>query len=293
MLAQRDSKLEAALSAGLSGRFGRPVYAFERVGSTMDVAHELAAAGAGEGTLVWAARQEQGRGRLGRAWASPEGGIYFSFILRPVRPAAEAPQLSLVAGLAAAEATRELTGLAPSVRWPNDLLMDGKKVAGILAEGSKLEAGGRSLSLAPRALSLQLVVVIGIGINVTTDPAHLPETATSLVAAMTSSPPGPTLARAGAGEPRAPNSELAFRLTATLCRHFDRWYDVWTARGFGPIREALRPRMALFGQPVHITAGSEHLEGTAADLDESGRLLVRLDSGLLRAFEVGEVTLLR
>ena len=222
----------------------------------MDVAHELAAAGAGEGTLVWAARQEQGRGRLGRTWASPEGGAYFSFILRPMRPATEIPQLSLVAGLAAAESIGELTGLAPSVRWPNDVLIGEKKVCGILTEAR------------------HGAVVIGIGINVSTDPAHLPDPATSLKAV------------------GAPACDPC-RLTAALCRQFDQWYDVWTARGFDPIREALRPRMALFGQPVHLTAGSEHLEGTATDLDESGRLLVRLDSGLMRAFEMGEVTLLR
>jgi biotin-(acetyl-CoA carboxylase) ligase len=82
-------------------------------------------------------------------------------------------------------------------------------------------------------------------------------------------------------------------LTGRLCDQFRRWYDVWTQEGFAPIREALRPWMGWFGHPVHITAGSRRLEGTAHDIDETGRLLVRLDSGLLRPFDVGEVTRLR
>ena len=78
-----------------------------------------------------------------------------------------------------------------------------------------------------------------------------------------------------------------------LCSRFHAWYDVWTTQGFAPIREALRPWMGLFGHPVHISAGADRFEGTASDLDENGRLVVRLDSGLMRQFEMGEVTLLR
>ena len=249
--------LEATLSACINGRIGHPVHAFQCVGSTMEIAHALAQEGAPEGTLVWAVRQEQGRGRLGRLWTSPEGGAYFSLILCPQRPAAEHPQLSLVAGLSTAQAIQELTGLFPAIRWPNDVLIDNKKVAGILIESRVSD-----------------YVVIGIGINVTIDRGELPEGATSLAA---SSSPAPD----------------PCRLTGVLCRHLETWYDAWTSKGFAPIREALRPWMGHFGQPVHITAGSHRFEGTASDLDECGRLLVRLDSGLIRPFEVGEVTLLR
>ena len=270
----------------------------------MDVAHELAAAGAGEGTLVWAARQEQGRGRLGRTWASPEGGLYLSLIVRPARPLAEFPQLSLVAGLSAAEAIRELTGLSAAIRWPNDLLINDKKVAGILAEGSGLRAVGTNrppeprapparLSRSPGRASPEPVIVIGIGINVTTQLKDLPDTATSLLANLSSHltfsailPGGPANLVGGDIQ------HLTCALTGALCRHLEAWYDAWTTGGFAPIREALRPWMGHFGQPVHISAGSTRFEGTATDLDEQGRLVVRLDSGVQRAFEVGEVTLL-
>mgnify|MGYP001589956420 CR=1 FL=1 len=266
----RDAELESILARHLGGR---PVHGFRQVGSTMDAAHRLAAEGAPEGALAVAMRQEQGRGRLGRTWASPEGGAYLSLILRPARPPSETPQLALVAGLAAAEAIRDAACLSPSIRWPNDLLVNGKKLGGILAEGRWPKADGQG-GLRPPASGLRPHVVIGIGINVSTDPAHLPEGSTSLAAE---------------GASRVSREELI----AGLCRRFDAWYDGWTRQGFAPVREALRPWIGLFGHPIQLTAGSEQLQGTAQDLDEQGRLVVRLDSGILRAFEAGEVTLLR
>jgi len=247
----RDSALEARLVTALGADRRGDVHAFARVSSTMDVAHTIGQ----EGALVWAQRQEQGRGRQGRTWESPEGGAYFSIIVQPARAAAEIPQLALVAGLAAAEAIRECAMLSPRVRWPNDVLLNGKKLAGILTEAKNGS------------------VVIGVGINVSTTPADLPDTATSVTAAGKDCDP--------------------LHLTARLYRRFFRWYDVWSAEGFAPIREALRPQMALFGEVVHITAGNERFEGTASDLDEAGRLVVRLDSGITRQFEMGEVTLLQ
>ena len=254
---QRDAALETRLTQTLSGAsLGRPIHAFARAGSTMEIAHALAQDGASEGTLVWALRQDQGRGRLGRTWESPEGGAYFSLILRPTRPVVETPQLALVAGLSAAEAIQDAACLYPSIRWPNDLLLDGKKVGGILVE-AKNDA-----------------VVVGVGINVATRHAQLPPEAASLAAAGTS-------------------HASCEDVIAGFCQRMSHWYAVWSREAFGSIREALRPRMGHFGQPVHITAGSRRFEGTASDLDETGRLLVRLDSGVIRAFEVGEVTLLR
>src|SRR3990167_2704863 len=157
----RDPALEARLRPHLEGTaMGRSLYAFTSVGSTMEVAHELAQQRAPHGTLVWAQRQEQGRGRLGRVWESPAGGIYCSVILWPLHTAAETPQLSLVAGLAVAQTIQQATSLFPTIRWPNDVLIEQKKVCGILVEA---RAGA---------------VVIGIGMNVTTDPLDVPEHAT-------------------------------------------------------------------------------------------------------------------
>ena len=252
----RDPALEAVLGRYMNECALRgPVYAFERTASTMEEAHVLAADGEPEGTLVFAKQQTQGRGRLGRTWESPEGGAYCSIILRPQRTTTETPQLSLVAGLAVAEGLRQLIHLHPTIRWPNDVLVEGKKLAGILVEAK----GG--------------AVVIGIGVNVATPVSALPDTATSLAALLAHAP-------------------HPHQVIGALWRRFSVWYDVWTTQGLAPIREALHPSMDLFGEVVHITTGSTHFEGTATDLDESGRLLVRLDSGMVRPFEMGEVTLL-
>ena len=288
---KRDPGLEARLKEAFKGccsplrsrsfatakqGFGGAIHAFASCDSTMERAHALAREGAGEGTLVFASRQTQGRGRLGRKWESPEGGAYFSLILRPSRPLSETPQLSLVAGLAAAEAIHEqLTSRLSdssaarqpvSIRWPNDLLLDGKKVAGILTEASTHHS----------SLITHHYVVVGIGINVTTDPRDLPDTATSLAEKV----PG-TFEK---------SAWHLFPLVAALCSNFDSWYDIWTAKGFAPIRQALHPWMSHMGGLVRLTTGVSHMEGQAMDVDEHGRLLVRLDSGIVRAFEAGEVT---
>ncbi len=276
----RDPVLEARLAQHYPGT----IYAFSRVPSTMDVAHQVAADGATEGTLIFAARQEQGRGRLGRRWESPAGGAYCSLILRPTRPPAEIPQLSLVAGLGVAEAIRQVADLSPTIRWPNDVLVEGRKLAGILIEASVQRL----------ADSVQNYVVIGVGINVSTHARELPESATSLLEALRSSS---TL-----NAVRYPLDPVA--LTGRLCRRIRAWYDVWSAQGFSPIRDAVRPFISLFGQMVRMTTNQRGadsvqrietttIEGQAIDIDEAGRLVVRLDSGLLRAFTMGEVTLLR
>ena len=134
-LGEREPELEALLSRYMNGcALKGPVYAFKQTGSTMEEAHSLAAKGSPEGTIVFAQSQSQGRGRLGRVWDSPEGGAYFSIILRPKQLAADIPQLSLVTGLAAAEGLRQLCHIYPSIRWPNDVLINQKKLAGILVE---------------------------------------------------------------------------------------------------------------------------------------------------------------
>ena len=249
--------MEQQLASLLEGcRLGSPIHVHETLPSTMDEAHRLAAEGAKEGTLVVALQQAHGRGRLGRVWESPEGGVYASIILRPRRSPGESPQLALVTGLAAGETIRDTAGLYPSIRWPNDLLLDGKKVGGILTE-----ARDRS-------------VVVGVGINVGAEPSRLPEGGTSLAAA---------------GAAHVSREAIITR----LCWRLSTWYDIWTQGGFPAVREALRPWIGHFGQPVSIAAGTERFEGVASDIDERGRLVVRLDAGTLRAFEMGEVSLLR
>ncbi len=259
---KRAPSVEQALGRALTGaRLGRPCYAFHELPSTMDMAHQLALQGASEGTCVWAETQRAGRGRAGRTWVSPRGGLYLSVVLKPSRAGEELPQLALVAGLAVAQAIHELTKLSPTIRWPNDVLLGDRKLAGILTE-AKTGTRGR-----PH-------VIVGIGINVSTPRADLPEVATTLAEAV---------------------KELPDRcvLAAALLRQLDAWYRRWTSDGFLGIRPELSRWLGLHGQLVQITASHETFQGQATGLDESGRLLVRLDSGIVRPVELGEVTLLR
>lgn len=212
----RDPARETSLARHITTRvMGRVVYALTCVESTMDVARGLAATGSPEGTLVLAARQRKGRGRLGRVWESPEGGLYLSLVLRPSRPQEEWPHLSLVTGLACAEAIREACGVCAMIKWPNDLVIGSKKIGGILLE-TQFGSG---------------FVVLGIGINVGTPANQLPDTAMSLVAA------GATHA-----DPMA--------LTGALCHRVETWYETWAVEGFDPVREALRAWMGDV-KPLH------------------------------------------
>ena len=158
-------------SSGLkTRRLCGPVYHFEEVASTNDLAKELAARGAPEGTLIVAEAQSRGRGRLGRQWNSPPGtGLYVSLLLRPPLPPTEMPQITLTTAVAAARALKRVTGVAPGIKWPNDLLLAGKKLGGILTEMETESEQIRHL-------------VVGLGLNVDTRafPEELAATATSL-----------------------------------------------------------------------------------------------------------------
>ena len=280
-------------------RLGKPCYAFHEIPSTMDVAHRLALQETSEGTCVWAERQTGGRGRAGRHWSSPPGGIYCSVVLRPTRSQQELPQLALVAGLATVQAIHDVTGLPAAIRWPNDVLLHGKKLAGILTEARS------SSSTQHTAHSTRTYAVIGMGINVITDSRDLPEGTTAL-AHWTQKVPGTFLHQVpGTFRRKVPGTFYRrnrtervqrvdrFALAAALFRRLEQAYQQWNADGFAAIRPLLLPWIGLFGQLVHITTTRERFEGQAMDIDETGRLLVRLDSGMVRAFDAGDVTLLR
>jgi BirA family biotin operon repressor/biotin-[acetyl-CoA-carboxylase] ligase len=255
----RNQALEATLSRSAGGlTIGRACLAFDSLPSTMDLAHQLAVDGAEEGTCVWAETQTAGRGRAGRAWVSPPGGCYLSLILRPTRILREVPQLALVAGLAAAQAIHDLTKLSAVIRWPNDLMLRGRKLAGVLCEAKSNDN--------------KVAAIIGIGINVSAEPHQVPAEGTSLAQSVT------------------PPDRVA--LFGALCRRLQALYDQWNRDGFAPLKPLLVSSMT-FGNIVRIDAGSDTLHGQTQDIDDQGRLVIRLDSGIMRAVDVGEVTLLR
>ena len=209
----------------------------DEVGSTQTEARRRAEAGAPEGTVVRAEHQTRGRGRLGRDWVDePGSALLISIILRPPVEVSRLPHLSLVAGIAVAGALEEASGLPVTVAWPNDLLIRGLKVAGILAESFAGWGGAGP------------VVILGIGINV-----NQMRFAGDLAGRATS------LAREG-GRP----FDRERLLTAVLER-LETWYRRWVAGGFGPVREAWRRASATLGQPVAADGGGA---GIAEDLGQ-------------------------
>ncbi len=245
-----------ALAARLRTRaFGRPLVVLDQVGSTNDRARELADAGAGEGTTVIARVQTGGRGRHGRRWVSPAGGLWMSVVLRPGLPVPQWPLAGFAAALAAADAVQEVAGVSAGLKWPNDLVVAGRKLGGVLVEAAGSAA------------------VVGVGVNADIDPDALPadlrRTATTL------------RALTGTGV------DLA-ALAARLLEHFEEYYGL-LHQDPAAVVAAWRRRSVTLGQPVRTTGGRE-VEGVAEDVDGTGALLVRTEAGLVRVV-AGEVSL--
>jgi BirA family biotin operon repressor/biotin-[acetyl-CoA-carboxylase] ligase len=243
---------------------GREVHWFEEIGSTSDRAKELADHDAEHGEVVVAETQTAGRGRRGRSWASPaRRNLYFSVVLRPDLPPVRAPELTLVASLAICDALRQ-AGVDAGIKWPNDLLASGKKIAGILTE----------LAAEPDRVNW---VVLGVGVNVNSRredfPEELRDGATSI------------LLERGQPAPRV--------LFAAACfTALEAWLDRHDEEGFGVIREAWRERSVTLGREVTVKVDGRELTGVAEDIDESGALRLRTADGVERIVS-GDVTLLR
>ena len=245
---------------------GRVIHFHDELPSTNEAAFRLAQEGAAHGEVVIAETQTKGRGRRGRVWSSPPGvNLYFSAILRPELSPQRAPELTLVAAVAVAQALRDAGAPLAAIKWPNDLLIDGKKCAGILTE----------LSAEPEQVHF---VVLGVGVNLNLDPAELPpelqSTATSLMAA-----------RDGHRVPRA-------LFTAALLTRLEEWLDLHADEGFAPIQKTWRDLSGTLGQTVLVKTERREFTGVAEDVDDAGALLVRTTEGLERVLS-GDVEQLR
>jgi BirA family biotin operon repressor/biotin-[acetyl-CoA-carboxylase] ligase len=251
------------------GPLGRRVMFYSTIGSTNDVAAELAAQGVAEGLVVLADAQTAGRGRRGRTWFSPPGsGLYASVVLTPARassPARATGLLTLTAGVALAEGIAIATGLAPDIKWPNDLLVGGRKLAGILAEG--VASSGETDQDAG-----VLSVVLGFGINISPSvyPPELRARATSLEAEL-----GRQVDRALVCAESI--ASLARRYDDLVAGRFDAILDDWRRRATG-LRGARVQWQDVGGIRHGITAG----------IDETGALLVQSD-GAIQRLVAGEV----
>jgi len=238
---------------------GFHLLALDAVDSTNDEARRLAETGAPDRTLVWAASQSGGRGRHGRQWQSPPGNCYSSLLLRPAVPPAAAAQISFVTALALAEAVTLLlpAGRKVSCKWPNDVLVDGAKISGILLE-SRMTRPGRVDWL-----------IVGAGINVAHHPAESDYPVTSLHAAGGSATVEQTL--------------------ATYVARLETWLGRWHRDGFAAVRQAWLDRADGLGQAVRVRLPDRTLNGVFEALDESGALVLLDSDGSRRAIAAGDV----
>ena len=259
-----DLLLPEEIRAGLATQLlGKQIVHFYDTSSTNNEAKRLAADDAVEGTIVVSEAQTLGRGRLNRGWFSPPGGgVWVSVILRPPFPPQEAPKCTLMAAVATVEAIREASGLNCGIKWPNDILWQGRKLVGILTE----------MSVEMDAINF---VVLGIGINVSLQESDFPE----------------ELRNIGASVSMGAEREVSrVEVLQKLLERLEYWYQVVKQEGFEPVLEAWRRESVTLGQPVRVLAGEETYDGVAEELAEDGSLLVRTENGLRRVL-AGDVSL--
>lgn len=257
-----DRLYPGEISSGLGTRvIGRTVHYREEAVSTMEEAMRIGPESP-DGTVVVAETQSKGRGRLGRSWVSPKyKGIYVSLILKPDILPSQAPVLALLAAVGICEGIAEAAGIQAGIKWPNDIILDGKKLCGILTE---LHA----------ELDSVLFVVIGFGINVNNSGHELAEGAISL-----KQKTGETVNRV--------------ELLKAVLRRIEHDYRVFRSSGPASALERWKGLSVTLGRRVKVECHREHFEGEAVDIDADGGLMVRGDTGIIRKFTAGDIVHLR
>jgi len=252
---------------GLRSPLARVVEVHEALGSTQERARELAHAGKPHGSLVVAEIQTGGRGRLGRNWGSPKGGLWMSFVLRPWFDASLAPRITQTAAVGVAKALWEV-GVEVRIKWPNDLLAGGKKICGILAES------GAGYATGPARERYLDYVILGMGVNANLDPAELgvPDREVTTI-----------------------RSELGrdvdlLELLRVVLSNLDA--EMGRIEDFGGVLEDWRNLNCTLGERVRVLRLGETIEGKAVDLTEEGALLLVTRRGTVELFE-GEIEHLR
>jgi len=240
------------------------VLRFDTIDSTNTEAARQARLGADEGLCIVSKQQTSGRGRQGRKWTSPkDAGIYLSIVLRPKIETASLPLITLASAIAVHDVVKSL-GLQPDIKWPNDVLVNEKKISGILSEAVETDEG--------------LTVIVGIGINVTADsfPPELSNSATSI-------------------ESETGTADTFFELESSLIEHFGKWYgDICDVVGRESIiKEWIHRSSYANGKEVKVTLASEMVTGVTDGLEPNGALRVRKDDGNIIFVQAGDVERLR
>jgi BirA family biotin operon repressor/biotin-[acetyl-CoA-carboxylase] ligase len=265
-LVGKPAKINAAeLMGGLTTKImGRKLHIYEEVESTQSAAHALVGSGAVEGTLIIAEAQTSGRGRMGRKWHSPRGkGIWMSLVLTPKIPLYFTPQLTLLTAVAVCRSIQKLCQVEIGIKWPNDLLIHGKKVCGIL-----LEINGEDERLK--------YVIAGIGISANLQVSDYPEELRSVAT---------SLAIESGSEV---NRSVVIQ---TFLKEFEDLYALYHEEGFSPIRLLWETHSVSLHRPIRVQTPKGMVEGVAESIDDSGALSVTTSSGeLIRVFS-GDVEL--
>ncbi|MDA8084206.1 MAG: biotin--[acetyl-CoA-carboxylase] ligase [Nitrospiraceae bacterium] len=252
------------IRSGLEDRFWKEILCYRSVGSTNTVGLSLPLGDDNEdvGRIVVADSQEKGRGRFDRTWISPPGvNIHASIVLRPGIPPAAGPFLTILAALAAASAMKKETGIAVSIKWPNDLIVSRKKLGGILTEART-----------SRGVITRAVIGIGINLNLRQEdfPPEISAKATSSLICT-----GSTFPRAG--------------ILSAIMNEFEPRYEIFRKSGGLPLVREMKPLLDTIGREITICEGGEQICGVAEDIDDNGRLIVSLPSGLTRSVGSGEI----
>lgn len=244
---------------------GHRLHYYDKIGSTNEEAFRLGEEGAPEGTVLIAESQTSGKGRMQRVWYSPPGAnIYTSVILRPPAGTMKATQIPIAAGVAAAETLNELCPGKAWIKWPNDVLIGGKKVCGILAQ---IKMSGQAVDF----------VVVGIGINVNLGRKQFPRDIQAIATSMA--------IEAGREISRP---ELIIRLYENMAK----WYRELTRNGFAAVRERWLNLSEMIGKTVSVMFQNDAVSGEAVGLDEDGSLILRTATNQRKTVSAGDATIL-
>jgi BirA family biotin operon repressor/biotin-[acetyl-CoA-carboxylase] ligase len=241
---------------------GRTIHYFHSLDSTNSKAYELASRGAEEGEIVIAESQIKGKGRLGRNWFSPPNlNLYLSVILRPGIAPPQAPLITLMAAVATAEAIEKLSGLRPLIKWPNDIFLGGRKVAGLLNE---IQSETDRIHF----------VILGIGVNLNVDHRLFPKEIRPIATSMKQET-GQTISRK--------------EFLSSLLKQIEEWYTLYLKEGDEAILNAWRDRAQIKGRQVRMTSFGETIAGRAIDVDSDGALIIETRHGERKRVVAGDV----
>jgi len=258
---QDNQDIKTYIKSRLNTRFvGQQLYYYHRLATTMETAKELARKGTAEGTVIIADTQTAGKGRLGRAWLSPEGSLAMSLILKP--SLGNLPQLVMIASLAVVRTIKKVAGLETQIKWPNDILIKGKKVCGILIEN---EVKGDRVNFA----------IIGIGINVNFNPLAFPEIS--------------DIATSLAHELGAEVSKI--ELIGALLSELEQLY--LEVQAGAPIYREWQENMGMLGRWIQVKTGEAVEQGKAETVTQNGNLILRRADGSLAEIVAGDVTVIK